>query len=204
MKCIQVIISMIFKKIIITHPGKKTSIASLTHVQNSQRLWIIHKKSKLSQNIWRIYTFPITFLLHLGWLDTFRSAARPEGMRKRSKVSVWKRKVKLYITADTHTMSSRTARACGQVSVVVSGGSGVLALGVGGCVWASVSARRWRGGPLSVTGLSPLSLSGTNPSLFKFRSEYGQLTALTMGERLVCIWIRILSCVCNNTCITYV
>lgn len=49
MKCIEVIISIHFFIIIITHPGKKTSIASLTHVQNSQRLWIIHKKSKLSQ-----------------------------------------------------------------------------------------------------------------------------------------------------------
>jgi len=41
MKCIQAIISMNCF-IIITHPGKK---------QNSQKLWIIHKKSKLSQNI---------------------------------------------------------------------------------------------------------------------------------------------------------
>ncbi len=43
------------------------------------------------------------------------------------------REVKLYVTHDTHTTCSRTERAGGQTSVVVSGGSGVPALGVEGC-----------------------------------------------------------------------
>lgn len=66
----------------------------------------------------------------------------------------------------------------GEELPALSNGSGLLLVGVVEGVWVSDSVRRCRGGPLRVTGFSPLSRSCSSDSLFRFRSEYGQLIAL--------------------------